>query len=333
MAVSDTANGITVEFPNAVEGQESVSSKETQVPDYSHLAVPDYSHLSPQSPEDEDHKITGLLLSEDKGQIGPGILPKALMDTWEDMKNFMSTGDEKSAFRLAATLATGGVASAERGAVGVFGGKGISGGKEIQAQSINEISDVLVNSLKNKQPVPKEIRGAIEDLKQSAEAVDAQHRSLLPNMTKKELDRMGLTLEQWKAGMIEDIDREVGPTFSLIKGGKPAPEPIKAPVNLPDVEKVAKDLKKAQDDFAKDNQALKLGKEGIDPETTRLKGILYDRTKDLVSTLNLIKRETKNDISGVTPIAESLKGRVEFFRDQIAETKYKLAKKRPLENE
>lgn len=228
MAVSDTVNGITVEFPNAVEGQESVSPKETQVPDYSHLAVPDYSHLAPESPDE---------LEAQQSQVMAPATTEVLKHIRDTIPNLYK-----------------------------------------------QIEDV------QKDPSPEKVFGIAMQIVGSGVA----------------------------AGLGKETLNALGSAGGKVVQGTKA---------LPDVEKVAIDLKRAQDDFAKDTQALKLGKEGIDPETTRLKGVLYDRTKDLVSTLNLIKRETKNDISGVTPIAESLKGRVEFFRDQIAETKYKLANK------
>lgn len=103
-----------------------MQGKEEQILQQHNELKPFFSPNVPMSklggPEDEQ-KVQGLLLSEENGKIGPGMLPQAAMDTWENIKNFMSSGDEISAFKLAATLTGGGMTRAAEGSVGSAGGR------------------------------------------------------------------------------------------------------------------------------------------------------------------------------------------------------------------
>ena len=70
---------------------------------------------------------------------GHGMID-AIKSGWEDIKQFMSKGDEESAFRIAASLAGAGAQNAllspeMKGAIGTFGGRGASGFKKANAEN------------------------------------------------------------------------------------------------------------------------------------------------------------------------------------------------------
>ena len=70
---------------------------------------------------------------------GHGMID-AIKSGWEDIKQFMSKGDEESAFRIAASLAGAGAQNAllspeMKGAIGTFGGRGAGGFKKANAEN------------------------------------------------------------------------------------------------------------------------------------------------------------------------------------------------------
>jgi hypothetical protein len=189
----------------------------------------------------QNNPRTGLFLSEDgKGNVGPGAIPQALMDIWEDMKLAVGSGgkDEKAVTRLAGALAAGGFArgalSKGSGELGVFGGKLVEGGKKTVERNIDELSANLANALKNvEKPDLKAAGQSIKELKTHAEALAKQEKELLPDlskMTEADLKRLGMTLEQYKTLLLQNLDAEISAgqreVFKVLSGGRDPNKPV-----------------------------------------------------------------------------------------------------------
>lgn len=279
---------------------------------------------------EDDHKIQFLSKALEKEpddfDYTGGVIAEGLKGAYHTIKQFMDTGSPEASANVALMFGILGLPMAKPGSLGVFGGKGIEGGKSIQGRTIDEISDVLVNSLKNKKPVPKDIQEAFLEFKDSVQKAEKEIQELFPKLTDKDLEHIGMSRPDWETWMLGHESIDNGPRLKTIVGGKKVEPPVKEPPSFPSLDKINKELKAAQDDFARSKHALLKEPNPQYEELVRHKGMLYDRYKNLQDTLKIIEKEKKNDIRGATPIAEALRGRVEFFRDQIAELKYKLSK-------
>jgi len=188
---------------------------------------------------------SGLFLSQDDlGNVSPGAIPQFLKDSWEDIKKFMKQGDEQAAFRIAATLASGGFA---RGALskggaelGVFGGKlpsswqVIEGGKTTVKQALDDLATNLATALKNPDMADLTVaKKSMETLQKHADDLAKEHVDTFPElakMTKFDLDALGLTPDQYKMRVLQFIDKKIQQgrqeTFKVLSGGRDPNKPI-----------------------------------------------------------------------------------------------------------
>lgn len=163
----------------------------------------------------------------------------------DTMETFLYSNDKEAKTRAGAELATlftgGGLAVPRKGkgSLGAGGGnlREVKGGVSKIEESVDAISDQLSGALKNfdkgGKVDTKVVRGHIDELRQTVTALEKENASLLPpmsKMTKKDLDRMGMTMEQYKTQLIEsinyEIDSGVRQTFKVITGGANKTGPV-----------------------------------------------------------------------------------------------------------
>mgnify|MGYP001566339161 FL=1 len=198
----------------------------------------------------------GLLLSEDEeGNVS--------INAWEAIKNFMATGDEKSAMAIVSTLAGGGALRAGMAAkseLGVFGGKPpftvIEGGLSKLDKAIDELSSTLSKSLKENKVMSQsdlnKLRPVMDELRQSMKEYTKETNEMLPmkgKPSKDTLEYLGLSEHEWKQGILKSLDKELAPGLKVTRGGK---EPIlEHPIPKIERESIYGQLKAAQQMYNK----------------------------------------------------------------------------------
>ncbi len=183
-----------------------------------------------------------------------------------------------------------------------------------------------------------EIMGKQRSQQEIHEAVQAKYPEVTRNAVNSLLDRQR-ALRKSEAAMAEKYGVELKPKVMAQqqKSGESIFKPVgqgefdfhaieKPTLPRPDLEQAKREMKFAQDTFAKFNQSILKGsnpsKEVL--EENRLRGLLYDRTKDLHATVKQIDKDEKSGSVLGKHAREYLESRVQAYLEQIKDLKERI---------